>query len=131
MKSETFRKEYKRLRGMNYTARLAYNYASVHEEWEELENKGAVKFEVNPEDQFGIEDYLSEGYTAKEKKETIDRINNEGAHYIASFILVNDKWFYIDSVGGFIGEDYKDSYDYDVKSSAIEAYKNSAIAANI
>jgi hypothetical protein len=129
MKSKTFLNEYKRLRSLNYTAKLAYEHACLHEQWEELESNEVVEFLVEYDGEPYDDSYTE---TEKEKKDLWERIAREGVYNIVGRVKLNDTWHDIDSVCGFIGDDWKDSgYDYDVKHSAIEAYHNSSIAANI
>jgi hypothetical protein len=129
MEQQTAR-EYARYRALGYTATDALRSARINTLFEAAEDSGAVKFEVVYDQEQYDDSYLdtwSDIHKTKRehlRKQLWNRIEREGTYGIKAYAL--DPYTYllveVDSVWGFIGNDWKDSgYDVDVKNSALQA----------
>jgi hypothetical protein len=122
-------REYRRLRNLGWKPDDALRAAKITVAFRDAEADGLVEFEVVPDEYLGIEDLEGDVFKAelhpeiprsqieRERKEFHDRIEHDGVWGIVS--KVNGKT--IDSVWGFVGDDWKDSgYDTDVKAAALD-----------
>jgi DNA-binding Lrp family transcriptional regulator len=117
------KREYKRLRAKGWTADQALRAAKVLERFRELEAEGLVRFSAHEDP----EPY--EHGDVGDEQETNERIEALGVWGIVSerYCAVCEHWTPVDSVWGFIGDDWKDSgYDTDVKLAAIDAIRDAA-----
>jgi hypothetical protein len=117
---------YVKYRGKNYPASVALRAAKIRTEWDSLECDGLVRIEVLSE----IDSYESiygREEDDKYRREINARIENEGFYiYEVQYRLSEDseEWVTVDSLGGFIGDDWFDSgYDIDMMASAIDALR--------
>lgn len=124
--------EYHRLRRKEWAAQAAWRAAKTNAEWDAAEWEELVKLDVIPEfdvyDDSFIDTWgLSPKKAEAEKKEIHQRIERDGCWIIVSYFRPDRdaEWIAVDSVGGFIGDDYKDSgYDTDLKRAALDALVN-------
>ncbi len=128
--------EYRRLRRKYWPASEAWRAAKVTAAFDAAEYEGLVKVEAVPE--FDVYDEgemfdpkvnpdISPKRLAREQKELHERIERDGVWILVSYFRTDpeQEWIEVDSVGGFIGEDFEDSgYDVDLKSAAVEALEN-------
>lgn len=130
-------REYRKQR-QYYHAELALRAARVELAWREAEARGLVRLQAEPEIDCYDDSYIdtwdmSEGRKERAKKEVADRIDRDG-HWIllSQFLTDSGEWETADSVGGFIGEDYKNSgYDVDLKLAALTAAGAETILNNL
>ncbi len=120
MLSKFVKDEYDRLRSLEYPASEAHRAALIRESFRDKARLGLIELFVEPDDLMYDDSYVeSEG----EKKKLWDRINKEGVYVITGRcrLSADDAWTCADSVGGFIGDDWKDSgYDVDIRKSALD-----------
>lgn len=123
------RKEYRRLRGIGWTATEAFRAAKVRTAWEYAESAGIVSLEVVPDDSWLTFDDLMgdtfnraanpdipESRMAREEKAERERFERDGV----VGIVAKAHGEHVDSVWGFIGDDWKDSgYDVDLMAAAL------------
>lgn len=123
------RREYARLRGLDWTASSAYRAARVHEAFEAAEADGLVRFEAKVDECADLDELVGDEATEEERAQIAERCERDGVWGIVSEYLVapctacgaQERWEVADSVWGFVGADYEDSgYDVDVKASALE-----------
>ena len=113
-------REYKRLRKLGHKACDAYRAAVVSTEFEALEHDGRVSLELAPDLDADLS-YLEQDHFTDYREEIYARANEEGCWGV----VVKVEGAAIDSVWGFIGDDWKDSgHDTDLKLAAIEAAKS-------
>jgi hypothetical protein len=123
--------EYERLRRNGWRACDAIRAARVKDAWDDAENAGLVKVDAEP-DCLSVEDTepdwdaicINHHVAALERKEYRDRCNRDGLWIYAAYYRtsVDDEWILADSIGGFVGSDWKDSgYDTDMRETALEA----------
>lgn len=111
----TVRAEYKRLRRKGWTASDAMHAAEVNAAFEEAEAEGLVAFEVIPDESADLS-FLDQDCMEDVREAEYSRADSCGTWGIVA--TVNGKT--VDSVWGFIGDDWKDSgYDTDVKAAAL------------
>lgn len=114
------KREYLRLRRRGWRAVDAIRAARIHERWRELEGD-RVKIDLLPEiDAYDYDLVESE----KDRKAIAARIESEGYWIAVAYIRLHDddEWEEVESIGGFIGDDFDDSgYDVDLKLTALEA----------
>jgi len=123
--------EYYRLRAMGWSASAAWRAAQINVRFEERENAGRIRL-LTREDAEGYDVSYVDTWTdlstyrrEKQKASILDRVTQEGVYCITSYVWDSPTVSYqpVDSIGGFIGEDWKDSgYDTDIKLSALEEY---------
>ncbi len=129
MKSNKVQSEYFRLRKLGFQAKWALSSAKSNIRFDELESDGLVEFKLEPDECADWDNLVGDCYNPQvntdiqesklkeQERAEMDRANQDGVWGIVS--LVNNEQ--IDSVWGFIGDDWKDSgYDSDVKQSAID-----------
>lgn len=124
-------KEYNRLRSKDWIASAAFRAASIHARFTQYEGK-FVKLSCEPEIDWYDDSYIdswdcSEQEKKRFKKELADRIEREGHWILAAYCRVDEsnRWEMVDSVGGFIGDDFIDSgYDVDLKRAALKELNN-------
>lgn len=111
-------REYRRMRLLGNTAAYALRAAKVRAAFADLEAFGAVRFVVTPDEcGYMAGDCDDEAYVN-------ERLEREGLWTIAveGSFDGGETWEHIDAVGGFIGEDWRDSgYDVDLMEAAVEA----------
>ena len=106
--------------------------------FERLEKLGLVRFRIEPDDYFTVEDLEGDCYNpsvnpdidpdqlAEERNEFVDRINREGVVGIIGEYRSNNGWEHADSCWGFVGNDYIDSgYDDDIKTNTVDQLRES------
>ena len=112
------RKEYARRRALGWSASYALQCAKTAARFADLEGEDRVRFRVEP-------DHMPfEHGDMGDEKETNERIDRDGLWGIVSERRCSKcgSWHHVDSVWGFIGEDWRDSgYDTDVMQAAIDA----------
>lgn len=123
--------EYYRLRDMGWGATAAWRAAQINTRFEERENAGIMRL-LTAEESEGYDASYVDTWTdlstfrrEKWKASILDRVNREGVYCITSYVWDSPTVSYlpVDSCGGFIGDDWKDSgYDTDIKLSALEEY---------
>lgn len=122
--------EYRRLRGKGWTAQHALRSARIHAAFEDLVDAGLAKVEIEPDEMpydasFVDEwDDIRERDRERQKKEILERVEREGHNTMCVYVRDDEDthWVLADSVGGFIGDDWKGSgYDADLKVSVFEA----------
>lgn len=111
--------EYHRLRSMGWTAAHAYTAAKARVAFEALEGDGdeggLVRMRVEPDETYDATDWLDE-------PETMARLERDGAWGIIGEARSSESapWVHVDSVWGFIGDDFKDSlYDTDIMRACV------------
>jgi hypothetical protein len=128
----SYKHEYERLRRLGWRANQALAAAKLRDRFAELDGD-LVKLEVEPEIDFYDDSYidcwthLSERARARERNELRKRINSEGHWILVAYWRPNHDadWEMADSVGGFIGDDYRDSgYDDDLRRDALDALQH-------
>jgi len=107
----------------------------VNRLWSEHEGE-SVRLLLLPDDTRSIEDLEGDTYNpdanpdipaatlARERKEFIERINNDGVWGIVGEYRCNTcrQWTTADSVWGFVGDDWQGSgYDLDIKAATLQA----------
>lgn len=110
--------EYARLRGLGWRACDAWRTAKIRERFAKLEAEGKVQLLCEPEC-----DYYDDSWCDPEElKITHARIESEGCWVLSSAAVGPEgREEPCDSVGGFIGEDWRDSnYDDDIMLAACE-----------
>lgn len=115
------RREYSRLRAKGWHAGEALRAAKVTARFRNLEHEGLVRLSVHADDT-PIGDCFEDARDQELAQE-------QGLWGIVSerYCATCDRWTPVDSVWGFIGEDWRDSaYDTDVMEAAIEAVESSA-----
>ena len=111
--------EYRRLRRAGWSARAALRAARIRERFEDAESAGLVRFTVQPDECCEVLDFDG---TEREHADALERANSDGCWGIVSEERCPfcGHWFAVDSVWGFIGDDWQDSgYDDDVRESAL------------
>lgn len=118
--------EYRRLRKAGWTASMAFRAASTLEAFVELLKQELVKIEVDPDDYDAsyIDTWTdkSESYRERARKEVQRRLEQDGAWSVSVWARASteDDFELVDSVGGFLGDDWMDSgYDVDLREAAI------------
>ena len=126
----TQQSEYLRLRHKGWPASNAWRAAKVNEAFASAEAEGLVRVSCEPESYYD-DSYIdtwddSEKEKEKLRKELWTRIEQEGCWICGTqYLDPIHGWTRVDSIGGFIGDDWKDSgYDVDSKSQALEALAN-------
>lgn len=120
---------YSYFRNKGFMAPQAYYFAKVKALWDVYEPLGVIQFRVVPDELEYDDSYIDTwGFSkraAKYQKEKLwKKIEQEGVWRILTEIRCPYclSWTHVDSIGGFIGEDYNDSgYDWEVKAAAVEA----------
>lgn len=120
------RKHYTRYRALGYCASDALRSAHIVVRFEDEggsrdggDYDGLVKLECDLE----YEPYDHGDDTPAQRKVTNDRIEHEGHWILVSYWRANDSdpWEQADAIGGFIGDDWRDSgYDVDLMASALD-----------
>lgn len=106
--------------------------------WEEAGD--SVRLRVEPDYTFYPEDLMGDAYNPeanpdinptlleKQKKEFIQRCEREGIYFLIGEYECPccGEWTVADSVGGFVGDDWKGSrHDIDIMNTTVEAYRES------
>lgn len=126
--SRTIFSEYRRLRQLDWPAAKAWDAAKVNDAFEELDGD-LVMWAIVPEHDVYDDSYIDAWDISPKRKEALkrelaERISREGCWIVVSYFRpsADDEWIAVDSVGGFIGDDMKDSgYDVDLKRAALDA----------
>jgi len=103
----------------------------INNAFEELQQIGLLRFRIVPDETYYDDSYvdtwdISEAEKAKTKKEISKRIKDEGVWGIAVDKKCSEcgRWDEVDSVYGFIGNEYENSgYDTDMKAAGLKAIK--------
>lgn len=106
----------------------------INEHWDDLESAGFVKLDVLPDVLSCYEDLAGDCFNTKvnndmdasvlESQEQAfkERIDRDGVWVIVGKYFDSEKWVSVDSCGGFVGDDWKNSgYDNDIMQNTIEA----------
>jgi hypothetical protein len=114
-------REYWRLRALGWRAQYAFHAARVNVRFEEAERRGLVRFIRQGDDTMTLEDLAGEGMSERQMLDFAYRVDTEGAWYVGTEFQIGGRWAPADSVGGFVGDDWKDSgYDVDMREAALE-----------
>jgi hypothetical protein len=119
-------------------AQTAYEEAirqdKIERLWSEYEDE-SVRLLIKPDENATIEDLEGDSFNplanpdinprklAQDKEDFIEKVNRDGVWGIISQVKCTccDSWLTVDSVWGFIGDDWKGSgYDLDCMQSALE-----------
>lgn len=119
--------EYRRLRNKGYAAHEAWRAAHVLEAFRVAEEADLVKLETECEFDYYDDSYvdtwgLSPARVKRIKTGLAERIEREGHWIVVTYARAHtsDEWSAVDSVGGFIGQDYLDSgYDTDLRQASL------------
>lgn len=130
-------REYRRQRTLGQPARWALLHARTKVAWRNVEwhsdrrdpngddGMGWARLRVEWDDSADLS-YLD--VNAKDQRERaaakreLDRAERDGCVGIIGEYWNGDEWVHVDSVWGFIGDDWKDSgYDYDVMDATLKA----------
>ncbi len=117
-------------------AKYAIQADITKDEFQTLESDGLVRLSIEPDECVDLDFLLGETYDPdlnpsinpqrleRERQQEIDRINNEGVWGIVGQYHNGKGWVSVDSVWGFIGDDWKASgYDDDIMKATIDAYR--------
>jgi len=105
----------------------------INDVFKQAQADGLLRFRIVPDETFYDDsyidtwDYLSESEKIKAKKEIRDRIEEDGVWGIIVDRKCSEcgQWTEVDSVYGFIGNEYENSgYDIDVKKAGLKAIVN-------
>lgn len=120
--------EYWRLRRKDFRASEAYHYAKVNVVFDVYEDAGLVKLGMEPEidslDMFEPDWTIYGRDAEREKKDWYARAERDGIWILMSYVRKSqdDPWDPADSIGGFMGDDWKDvGYDSEARLAALEA----------
>lgn len=121
-------RDYWRLRKMGWPAKDAIRAARARSTFLELEERGLVELRAVPEEEQYDASYVdtwdvSETRRAAVKRDIMRRVADEGVYTLCALSRANeeDEFECVDSCGGFVGEDWRDSgYDVDLMIAAIE-----------
>lgn len=123
------RDEYRRLRGLGFTAQWALHDAVANVRFDELHGRGFVRIRALPDHLHttdrDIDDLAGTHATPHQLRELRRRVETDGIFGIISEHRCSccKSWIVADSVWGFIGDDWKDSgYDADLKRAALHQY---------
>lgn len=111
--------------------------ARIRNEWQTLEDE-KVRLVVESDDSgLTFDDITGDTFNPdvnpdvpahimeRQRQEEIDRINRDGITCVIGQYYNGESWVTVDSVGGFVGDDWKDSgYDLDIMESTLEAFHN-------
>jgi hypothetical protein len=129
--------EYRQQRQHHHTGSSALRAARILLAFKRVEQFGLVRLHVEPEidcyDMSYIDTWeISDKKKEAEKKSLSDRIDQEGCWILVAQYKDEDSWKTVDSVGGFIGDDWQNSgYDIDMMLGALEAAADNYIKHNI
>jgi hypothetical protein len=118
---------YRRERSIGLTAEQAWHAAKVRRRFAQLD--GQVRLDIQPEQSMTLEDLVGEGATKAQLDEIRARAESEGVWVVVAQVHVSypdghERWEPVDSTGGFVGDDWKDSgYDIELMQSAIDAHE--------
>ena len=106
------RDEYRRLRRLNWPPVNALTAARVNMSFRAAEFCGLVRFDVEPDEGNTLNDLVGEGASNKLRNNFAKRINTEGVWGIVVHVKCDScrGWREVDSVWGFIGNDFQDSF---------------------
>lgn len=139
--------EYHKLRRKGWHAKEALRAARIKDEWLDAESEGFVKLDIVADDCVSLDGILGDCYDPKvitdispkrlaaQRKLEIERINRDGVWGIVGKVKVpacskchsNERWETVESIWGFVGDDWKNSgHDTDVMSAVLTARKKIA-----
>jgi hypothetical protein len=122
--------QYRRSRALGVPAARALQAArwcaDVRERWLAAEERGVVRFRVEPDHDNGdVLDFdcghVERGLCERCERRFIDRVNSEGVYGIVAEVKLGHEWDrYTAAVWGFIGDDWEEGCeDLDVKGEAL------------
>ena len=134
------RSEYRRLRGLGFRPPIALDYARTARAWRAAERAGLVELIDAPDDSgYRWDDLVGDLFNPRanpdipaaklerEQREYRERVDRLGVTRIEGRYRLDpdsDKWELADLVGGFIGDDWRDSgYDADVRAETLSALR--------
>lgn len=131
-------REYHRLRDKGWNASAAYRSAKTHARWRVAECDGLVRIVLTQdEDAYDVSyvdtwDDASHHEKERIKKDILSQVARDGVWTITGEYRQSDDddWTAIDSVGGFVGDDWRDSgYDVDVMLTTLDALDEARLRA--
>lgn len=131
-------------KGTRYAA-AAYDRAKTIIRFKELESKGLVRIVRHPDDDMQLDDLLGDCYDPtvntdiqpsrldRERQAEIDRIEQEGVWwYEAQAWDYENGWEHVDSICGFVGDDFIGSdHDLDMMQACIAAAEHNKPVAQV
>jgi hypothetical protein len=123
-------REIERLRAKGYPMHLATCHARTVAAFRDAEVAGLVRLVVVPDEDYSVSCsepdwkacYDRESERARVKKAWWSRVEDEGMWTLIAQVWRDNDWQHVDSVGGFLGEDWRDSgYDVDLMGAALDA----------
>lgn len=121
---------YNRERKLGFSAKCALQNAKTREKFKRYECAGLVRIRIEPDLERYDESYVDTWDCSSKKKDRIKKeifakLERDGAWGIIAEACVNERWMEMDSVWGFIGEEWRDSgYDVDLMMAAIDCIED-------
>ena len=129
-------REYKRLHHkLGWTTLEAWRAATINALFQAAEDDELVMLQIDPDESADLENLEGDSYSPecnpdikpeilrKERDHFLWRINNDGVWGMVGKVKCRhcDNWETVDSVWGFVGDDWKDSvYDTDIKLACLQ-----------